>query len=154
MEDVVRAEEPLRDDPVIRRVSAARPRVPEDDLSPAGRRAQAIRERVLSRSTPDASPAPRGRRWRWIGAPGPAIGIALTVAIVVAVVLIVGGVHARRGVTTPASPHRPVAPPPPPASLLPAHGGMRGLLSTPQLVGSGPDLTAIFMQCPRCRTSL
>ena len=146
----MRAEEPIHDDPVIRKVAAVRPPVPEDDLSPDGWRALAIRERVLSAPAPSARP-----RGRWMGALGPGLGIIATVAIVVAIVVIAGGSHARRDVTTPATVHPvPETALPAPTSLLPAHGGMRGLLSTPQLFGSGSDLTAIFGQCPSCRTRL
>ena len=152
------AEEPVHDDPVIREVAAVRPPVAEDDLSPDGWRARAIKERVLSGSAPAPS-RPRERRQRragrWMGALRPGLGIAASVAVVIAVVLIAAGSHGHRGVSTPAAPHpAAVTAPPAPASLLPAHGGMRGLLSTPQLFGSGADLTAIFDQCPSCHTQL
>jgi photosystem II stability/assembly factor-like uncharacterized protein len=153
----VRAEEPIQDDPVIRKVAAVRPTVAEEDLSPDGWRARAIKERVLAGSAPDSAPRPRARRprrSRWTGALAPAVGIAVALAVV-AVVLVAVGSHARRDVTTPGAPPLGLgAEPPAPASLLPAHGGMRGLLSTPQLVGSGPSLTAIFEQCPQCRKRL
>ncbi len=148
----MRAEEPIHDDPVIRKVAAVRPPVSEDDLSPDGWRACAIKERVLSGSAPAPSPRPRGS---WIGALGRGLGVVATVAIVIAIVAIAVGSHARHDVTTPATVHPvPGTAPPAPASLLPAHGGMSGLLSTPQLFGSGSDLTAIFDQCPQCRTRL
>jgi hypothetical protein len=90
-----------------------------------------------------------------VGALRSRLGIAASVAVVIAIVLIAGGSHARRGVTTPPTVHPvPGTAPPAPASLLPAHGGMRGLLSTPQLFGSGSDLTAIFEQCSQCHTRL
>ena len=174
----MRAEVPIHDDPVIRQVAAARPPVAEDDLSPNGWRARAIRERVLSGPAPAPSPGARARG-RWVRSSGqhvtdgsalrarrqlrrghwaralPGLGIAATVAVVVAVVLIAAGSHARRGITMPATvPTVAGVAPPAPTSLLPAHGGMRGLLSTPTLVGSGSDLTAVFAQCAQCRTRL
>jgi hypothetical protein len=173
----MRAEEPIHDDPVIRKVAAARPPVPEDDLSPDGWRARAIEARVLSGSASVPAPRPPAR-WarpvRWIPTEGPAlrerhrmrrgrwtgplrsgVGFAVSVAIVIVIVVIASGSHAHRDVTTPATVHPvPGTAPPAPSSLLPAHGGMRGLVSTSQLVGSGSDLTASFYQCPQCRTRL
>jgi hypothetical protein len=148
----MRAEEPIHDDPVIREVAAVRPPVLEDDLSPDGWRAHAIKERVLSGSAP--APSPRPHR-RWMGALRPGLGIAATVAVVIAIVVVAGGSHPRRDVTTPTPAHPvPGTGVPAPASLLPAVGGMRGLLSTQQLFGSGSDLTENFYQCPQCRTRL
>ena len=154
----MRAEQSIHDDPVIREVAAVRPPVPADDLSPDGWRARAIRARVLSGSALSPSrPSERRRlpRGRWMGALRPGLGIAATVAVVITVVLIAVGSHAHQSVrTTAAPPPATATAPPAPASLLPARGGMRGLLSTPQLFGSGSDLTALFEQCPSCRTQL
>jgi hypothetical protein len=85
-------EKPLDDDPLIRRIASVRPSVPEDDLSPKGRRARAIVERVLA--TPPASPAPRLRRTRprWTL---PRMGLALVP--VVAAVIALGLVATFRG---------------------------------------------------------
>jgi hypothetical protein len=155
----MRADEPIDDDPVIRKVAAARPRINEDDLSPDGRRARAIRERVLTGPTPALATRPHERRrWprgRWIGALGPGLGLAATVAVVIAIVVIVGGAHVRTGDTTPPTVRAvPGTPPPAPTSLLPAHGGMRGLLSSLSAFGSGSRLNAIFEQCAQCRNRL
>ena len=83
------AEPPIDDDPVIRRVAAARPSIPEDDLSPDGRRARAIAERVLA--GPPVTPSRRSRgRWarpRWAL---PRVGLALA-PIVAAIVLLLAG---------------------------------------------------------------
>ena len=116
----MRADEPIDDDPVIRKVAAARPWINEDDLSPYGRRARAIRERVLAGPTPAPATRPHERRrWprrRWIGALGPGLGLAATVAVVIAIVVIAGGTRVRTGDTTPptlrAFParHRPLRP--------------------------------------------
>jgi hypothetical protein len=118
----MRAEEPIHDDPVIRKVAAARPPVPEDDLSPDGWRARAIEARVLSGSASVPAPRPPAR-WarpvRWIPTEGPAlrerhrmrrgrwtgplrsgVGFAVSVAIVIVIVVIASGSHAHRDVTT------------------------------------------------------
>ncbi len=69
----MRADPPIDEDPVIRRVAAVRPPVPEEDLSPDGRRARAIAERVRSGSPPTSSRRPRPRLARprrglpWVG---------------------------------------------------------------------------------------
>ena len=155
----MRAHESIDDDPVIRKVAAARPHIAEDDLSPDGRRARAIRERVLAGSAPVAKPSPGVRRQRprrrWIELLGPGLGLAATVGVVILIVVIAGGIRVRDHATTPSTLRTvPGTPPPAPTSLLPAHGGMRGLLSTPMLSGSGAHLTTLFDQCPRCRARL
>ena len=58
----MRVEKPIEDDPVMRRVAAIRPFIPEGDLLPSGRRALAIAERVLAGSPP--APSWRSRRRR------------------------------------------------------------------------------------------
>ena len=85
----MRAEPPIADDPVIRRIAAVRPSIPEDDLSPDGRRARAIAERVLAGSPPTASPHVRGRwaRPRWAL---PRVGLALA-PVAAAIVLLLAG---------------------------------------------------------------
>ncbi len=85
----MRGEQPIDDDPVIRAVAAARPSIPEDDLSPDGQRARAILERVLS--APPATPSGRSReRWarpRWAL---PRVGLALA-PVAAAIVLLLAG---------------------------------------------------------------
>ena len=83
------AEPPIKDDPVIRRVAAVRPSIPEDDLSPDGRRARAIAERVVAGSPPSSSQRPRGRRGRprWAR---PRVGLALA-PVAAAIVLVLAG---------------------------------------------------------------
>ena len=85
----MRAEQPIDDDPVIRTVAAARPSIPEDDLSPDGQRARAIRERVLSASPATPSVHSRGRwaRPRWAL---PRVGLALA-PVAAAIVLLLAG---------------------------------------------------------------
>jgi hypothetical protein len=85
----VSAERPIDDDPVLRRVAAARPSIPEDDLSPDGRRARAIAERVRSGSSPTSARRSRGRwsRPRWVL---PRLGLALAPVAVVVVLLLAG----------------------------------------------------------------
>jgi hypothetical protein len=85
----VSAERPIDDDPVLRRVAAARPSIPEDDLSPEGRRARAIAERVRSGSPPTSSRRSRGHwaRPRWVL---PRLGLALGPVAVVVVLLLAG----------------------------------------------------------------
>jgi hypothetical protein len=85
----VSAERPIDDDPVLRRVAAVRPSIPEDDLSPDGRRAQAIAERVLAGSPLTPSRRSRGRwsRPRWAL---PRLGLALAPVAVVVVLLLAG----------------------------------------------------------------
>jgi hypothetical protein len=100
--------EPLHDDdPVLRRVTAARPRFAADDLSPHGRRAAAIAARVLASDRHDdahpVSIAERRRLWLTGRAPGVAAAVG-GVAAVSAVVLAAVGVFAgtsRPGVRPP-----------------------------------------------------
>jgi len=94
----MRAEKPIDDDPVIRRVADVRPSIPEDDLSPAGERATAIAERVLASSPPATSPGPRrSGRWarpRWTL---PRVGLALAPVVAAAVVLLLAGTFSGPG---------------------------------------------------------
>ena len=154
----MRAHESIDDDPVIRKVAAARPHIAEDDLSPDGQRARAIRERVLAGSAPVAKPSLGVRRQRpprrWMGLLGPGLGLAATVGVVVLIVVIAGGARVRTSATTPSTVPAVPGTPPAPTSLLPAHGGMRGLLSSPSAFGSGSQLNAIFEQCAQCRNRL
>ena len=155
----MRAHESIDDDPVIRKVAAARPHIAEDDLSPDGQRARAIRERVLAGSAPVAKPSlgvrPRRPPRRWMGLLVPGLGLAATVGVVVLIVVIAGGARVRTSATTPSTLRAvPGTPPPAPTSLLPAHGGMRGVLSSPSVFGSGSRLNAIFEQCAQCRNRL
>jgi hypothetical protein len=82
------AEKPIDKDPVLRRIAAVRPSIPEDDLSPDGRRARAIAQRVLA--SPPATPSQRPReRWmrpRWML---PRLGVALA-PVAVAVLFFAG----------------------------------------------------------------
>ncbi len=82
------AEQSVHDDPVIRRVAAVRPPVPEEDLSPHSARAQAIAERVLA-GPAAVGPRRRRRRWAWPRWALPQVGLALTpVAVAAAVVVL------------------------------------------------------------------
>jgi hypothetical protein len=85
----VTAEKPIDDDPVIRRVAAIRPSIPEDDLWPGAQRAQAIAERVLAGSPPIPAARSGGRRARprWALPWG---GLALALAAVAIVLLLAG----------------------------------------------------------------
>jgi hypothetical protein len=85
----VPAENPIDDDPIIRRIAAVRPPIREDDLSPDSPHARAMAERVLAGSTSTTSPSSR-RRWarpRWVLAP---VGLALA-PVAAAIVLLLAG---------------------------------------------------------------
>jgi hypothetical protein len=80
----------------------------------------------------------------------PAIGVATTVAVI-AVVVIAGGAHRAAPRIGPAQTGAaPTAQVPSPNSLLPAHGGMRGLLLSATVAGSGSTLRVSFVQCTNC----
>ena len=81
-------EKPIDDDPVIRRVAAARPPIPEDDLSPTGRRAAAIAERVLATAPASPGSRPRRTRPRWAL---PRVGLALAPVAAAVIVLFLAG---------------------------------------------------------------
>ncbi len=85
----MRAEPPIHDDPVLSRVAAARPSIPEDDLSADGRRAQAIADRVLAGAFTTSARRSRGPRSRpeWVR---PRMGLALAPVVVVIVLLLAG----------------------------------------------------------------
>jgi photosystem II stability/assembly factor-like uncharacterized protein len=83
----------------------------------------------------------------------PLAGVAATVGVV-AVVIIASGAHHATPRTRPTSPGvSPSAQVPSPISLLPAHGGMRGLLLGASVAGSGSTLRVSFVQCTNCGTT-
>lgn len=82
-------EKPIDDDPVIRRVAAARPPISEDDLSPTGRRASVVAERVLAIAP--ASPGPRPR-WKL-----PRVGLMLAPVLAAVIVLVLVGTFSGPG---------------------------------------------------------
>ena len=92
----MRAEKPIDDDPVLRRVAAARPSIPEDDLSPDGRRARAIAERVLAGSATTPSGRTR-RRWARPRRTLPWMGLALAPVLAAAIVLLLAGTFSGPG---------------------------------------------------------
>jgi hypothetical protein len=94
-------------------------------------------------------PAWRPRR---LGLLAPVIGVAATVGVVAVVILASGAHHAARR-AGPRLAGASGAQVPSPSSLLPAHGGMRGLLLGASVVGSGSTLRVSFVQCTNCVTT-
>ena len=80
---------PIEDDPVMGRIAAVRPPIPEDELSPDTPRARAMVERLIAGSTvaPARSSRARWARPRWVL---PRVGVALAPVTVVIVLLVAG----------------------------------------------------------------
>jgi hypothetical protein len=84
----------IEDDPVLRRVAAVRPPIPEDDLSSDGCRARLIAARVLVGTSTNSAPELRTARRPRLRRPGfvlPRVGLGLTAVAAVILALVLAG---------------------------------------------------------------
>ena len=105
------------------------------------------------RRAPDRT---RSDRPAWTRALRPGLGVAAALGVIAVIVFAVArhgaGPSTPTAVTTGQHPSSPVPAVPAPSSLVPRHGGMRGVVVNLYAFGAGLDLTADFDQCATCTT--
>jgi hypothetical protein len=112
-------------------------------LRPRGRRSgEASQGRLRFSAQP-------GRRAAWLSRLTPAIAVAATGGVI-AIIILAAASHRRPSVQQESANVNAERVVPSPVSLLPARGGMRGLVFASTVVGSGSTLHVSFVQCTNC----